>query len=78
MIGWGINVLDTPPKTTIFGDKKVKADPMSHGEGNGLKVKDNDHIRKAMCFWKFPEGQGWSPDHPDSRHSLFHFDLSSP
>ena len=23
-----------------------------------------------MCFWKFPEGQGWSPDHPDSRHSL--------
>ena len=36
MIGWSINVLDTPPKTTIFGDHKVKTDPMSHGEGNCL------------------------------------------
>ena len=36
MIGWSINVLDTPPKTTIFGDQKVKAIPMSCSEGNGL------------------------------------------
>ena len=36
VIGWSIDVLDTPPKTTIFGEQKVKADPMSHGEGNGL------------------------------------------
>ena len=26
-----------------------------------------------MCFWKIPEGQGWSPDHPGSRSCLFHF-----
>ena len=35
-IGWSRNVLDTPPKFTIFGDQKVKADPMSHSEGNCL------------------------------------------
>ena len=29
-------MLDTPPKTTIFGDLKVKADLMSCGEGNCL------------------------------------------
>ena len=29
-------MLDTPPKFTIFGDQKVKADPMSHSEGNCL------------------------------------------
>ena len=29
-------MLDTHPKTTIFGDKKVKADPMTCSEGNGL------------------------------------------
>ena len=27
LIGWSRNVLDTPPKFTIFGDQKVKADP---------------------------------------------------
>ena len=36
LIGWSRNVLDTPPKFTIFGDQKVKADPMSHGAGNCL------------------------------------------
>ena len=29
-------MLDTPPETTIFGDLKVKADLMSHSEGNFL------------------------------------------
>ena len=29
-------MLDTPPKFTIFGDQKVKAGPMSHGEGKCL------------------------------------------
>ena len=29
-------MLDTPPKTTIFRDQKVKADSMSCSEGNGL------------------------------------------
>ena len=29
-------MLDTPPKTTIFRDLKVKADLLSHGEGNCL------------------------------------------
>ena len=30
--GWRIFVLDTPPKTSIFGDLRIKADQLSHGE----------------------------------------------
>ena len=29
-------MLDTPLKFTIFGDRKVKAEPMSRGKGNCL------------------------------------------
>ena len=29
--GWRIFVLDTPPKTSILGHLKVKADQLSHG-----------------------------------------------
>ena len=32
-------MLDTPPKFTIFGVQKVKADHMSHGEGNCLVLR---------------------------------------
>ena len=54
-------MLDTPPKTSIFGDLRVKADQLSHcGEMAGqlicLKVKTIYHIRKAMCFWKVKVG----------------------
>ena len=79
-------MLDTPPKFTIFGDQKVKADPMSRcGEGNCLVWRSrpltifgrpfdivllNDPANVWTAFWKIPEGQGWSPDHPDSRISL--------
>ena len=28
-------MLDTPPKTSIFGHLRVKADQLSHGEGYG-------------------------------------------
>ena len=61
MGGWRIFVLDTPPKTSIFGDLRVKADQLSHcGEMAGqlicLKVKAIYHIRKAMCFWKVKVG----------------------
>ena len=50
-------MLDTPPKTSIFGDLRVKADQLSHsGEMAGqltcLKVKAICHIKKAMCFLK--------------------------
>ena len=49
------------PKTSIFGDLRVKADQLSHcGEMAGqlicLKVKAIYHIRKAMCFWKVKVG----------------------
>ena len=42
--GWRIFVLGTPPKTSIFGDLKVKADHLSCGEDMAgqltcLKVK---------------------------------------
>ena len=76
-------MLDTPPETSIFGDLRVKADQLSHGEEMAgqltcLEVKAKYHIRKAMCSWKILEGQGWSPDHPGSRPCLFHFGLNFP
>ena len=54
-------MLDAPPKTSIFGDLRVKADQLSHGgEMAGqltcLEVKAIYHIRKAMCFWKVKVG----------------------
>ena len=54
-------MLDTPPKTSIFGDQRVKADQLSHsGEMAGqltcLEVKAIYHIRKAMCFGKVKVG----------------------
>ena len=50
-------MLDTPPKTSMFGDLKVKADQLSHGgEMAGqltcLKVKAIYLIWEDMCFWK--------------------------
>ena len=50
-------MLDTPLKTSIFGDLRFKADQLSHsGEMAGqltcLEVKAIYHIRKAMYFWK--------------------------
>ena len=35
---WRIFVLDTPPKTSIFGHLKVKADQLTQGEGYGRAV----------------------------------------
>ena len=54
-------MLDTPPKTSIFGDLRVKADQLSHGGDMAgqltcLKVKAVYHIRKAMCFLKVKVG----------------------
>ena len=31
-------MLDTPPKTSIFGDLRVKADQLTHGEGYGRVI----------------------------------------
>ena len=50
-------MLDTSPKTSIFGDLRVKADKLSCGGDMAgqlicLKVKAIYHIRKAMCFLK--------------------------
>ena len=50
-------MLDTPPKSSIFGDLRFKADQLSHsgdmaGQLTCLKVKAIYHIRKAMCFLK--------------------------
>ena len=55
--GWRLFVLVTSPKTSIFGDLRVKADQLSHSEDMVrqlicLKVKTIYHIRKAMCFLK--------------------------
>ena len=50
-------MLDTPPKTSIFGDLRVRVDQLScggdmAGQLTCLKVKAIYHIRKAMCFLK--------------------------
>ena len=57
MGGWRFFVLDTSPKTSIFGDLRVKADQLfcsgdMAGQLTCLKVKGIYHIRKAMCFLK--------------------------
>ena len=69
---WRIFVQDTPPKYSIYGQPKVKADswlgwkvkadPLTWPEGQG-----HCHIWKNVLL----EGQGWSPDPPClSAHSL--------
>ena len=80
MGSWRIFVLNTPPKTSIFGHLRVKADQVSHGEGYGRAIdlsEGQGHI-PYMVRHVLLEGQGWSPDHPGSRHCLFHSDLNSP
>ena len=57
MGGRRIFVLDTPPKTSIFGDLRVKDDQLScsvdmAGQLTYLKVKAIYHIRKVVCFLK--------------------------
>ena len=40
-------MLDTPPKTSIFGHLRVKVDQLTHGEGYGRAVdlsEGQDHI----------------------------------
>ena len=38
MGSWRILELDTPPKTSIFGHLRVKADQLSHSEGYGRAI----------------------------------------
>ena len=58
LFGWLENIFaGHSPKTSIFGDQRVKADQLSHGGDMAgqlacLKVKAIYHIRKAMCFLK--------------------------
>ena len=54
-------MLNTPPKTSIFGDLRVKADQLPcggdmTGQLTCLKVKAIYHIRKAMWFLKVKVG----------------------
>ena len=35
---WRLFVLDTPPKTSIFGHLRVKADQLTQGEGYGRVI----------------------------------------
>ena len=38
LCSWRIYVLVTPPKTSIFGHLKVKADQLTQGEGYGRAI----------------------------------------
>ena len=48
-------MLETPPKTTIFGDLKFKADLLSHGEGNCLvwRSRPNTILGRPCAFGSF-------------------------
>ena len=50
---WTIFVLDTPPKTSIFGHLMVRADQLTQGEGYGRAIdlfEGQGHIWKTMHF----------------------------
>ena len=55
---WRIFVLDTPPKSSIFGHLKIKADQLTQGEGYGRAIdlvwrsRPYAYIWKNMCFWR--------------------------
>ena len=75
----GEYLLDTPPKTSIFGHLKIKADQLScsgdmAGQLTCLKVKAIYLIWKDMCFWKVKVGHltTLAPD------TVSHSDLNSP
>ena len=73
-------MLYTSPKTSIFGHLKVKDDQLSCSgdmEGQLTLSEGQGHI-PYMERHVLQEGQGWSPDHPGSRHCLLHSDLNSP
>ena len=38
MCSWRLFVLDTPPKTSIFGHLRVKVDQLTQGEGYGRAI----------------------------------------
>ena len=46
---WRIFVLDTSPKTSIFGHLKVKADQLTQGEGYGRAV-DFSEVQGHMQY----------------------------
>ena len=80
MGGWRIFVLDTTPKTSIFGHLRVKADQLScsGGYGRAIDLSEGQGHIPYMERHVLLEGQGWSSDHPGSRHYPFHSDLNSP
>ena len=68
LCSWRLFVLDTPPKTSIFGHLRVKADQLTCGESYG-RVIDSSEGQGHMPYMVNPcafEGQGWSSDHPVS------------
>ena len=48
LCSWRLFVLDTPPKTSLFGHLRVKADQLTQGEGYGRAIN-------------LSEGQGHMP-----------------
>ena len=78
--GWRIFVLDTPPKTSIFGHFKGQGWSAVSWWGYGRAIdlsEGQDHI-PYMVRHVLLEGHGWSHDDPGSRHCLFHSGLISP
>ena len=70
-------MLDKPPKTSIFGHLKVKAEQLTQGKGYG-RATDLSEGQGHIPYMENPcafEGQGWSSDHPGSIHCIFHSDL---
>ena len=73
-------MLDTPPKTFIFGHLRVKADRLSHSEGYGRAIdlsEGQGHIpyMESHVLLKVKVGHLTTPG---SRYCLIHSDLNSP
>ena len=51
LCSWRLFVLDTPPKTSIFGHLRVKADQLTQGEGYG-RVIDSSEGQGHMSYMK--------------------------
>ena len=45
-------MLDTPPKTSIFGHLRVKADQLSHGEGYDRAIDLSEGQDYIYLIWK--------------------------
>ena len=81
LFGWLENICagHTPYNFHIWTPKDQGWSAVSWWEyGRAIDLSEGQGHIPYMVRHVLLEGQGWSPDHPLSRHCLFHSDLNSP